>query len=109
MSSSFACKSLGDRPGTTFPVQPVGLDALPVSNPEKRLRRRTPPIRRWMQRDEKNRPTRPSRPTTTGALDAHGKCLSSAILDLEIPEDDGVTGDATFQAGTNASDALPPR
>ena len=47
--------------------------------------------------------------TRSLALDAHGKCLSSAILDLEIPEDDGATGDATFQAGNNASDAMPPR
>ena len=46
--------------------------------------------------------------TRSLALDAHGKCLSSAILDLESPEDDGATGDATFQAGNNASDALPP-
>jgi hypothetical protein len=27
--------------------------------------------------------------TRSLALDAHGKCLSSAILDLEIPDDDG--------------------
>ena len=27
--------------------------------------------------------------TRSLALDAHGKCLGSAILDLEIPEDDG--------------------
>ena len=47
--------------------------------------------------------------TRSLALDAHGKCLSSAILDLEITEDDGATGDATFQAGNNASDAMPPQ
>ena len=29
--------------------------------------------------------------TRSLALDAHGKCLSSAILDLEIPDDDGLT------------------
>jgi hypothetical protein len=27
--------------------------------------------------------------TRSLALDAHGKCLASAILDLEIPDDDG--------------------
>ena len=30
--------------------------------------------------------------TRSLALDAHGKCLSSAILDLEIPDDDGPNG-----------------
>ena len=30
--------------------------------------------------------------TRSLALDAHGKCLASAILDLEIPDDDGLTG-----------------
>ncbi len=30
--------------------------------------------------------------TRSLALDAHGKCLGSAILDLEIPDDDGPTG-----------------
>ena len=31
--------------------------------------------------------------TRSLALDAHGKCLASAILDLEIPEDDGRGGE----------------
>ena len=30
--------------------------------------------------------------TRSLALDAHGKCLSSAILDLEIPDDGGPNG-----------------
>ena len=30
--------------------------------------------------------------TRSLALDTHGKCLSSAILDLEIPDDDGPNG-----------------
>ena len=30
--------------------------------------------------------------TRSLALDAHGKCLGSAILDLEIPDDDGPNG-----------------
>ena len=30
--------------------------------------------------------------TRSLALDAHGKCLGSAILDLEIPDDDGPRG-----------------
>jgi hypothetical protein len=30
--------------------------------------------------------------TRSLALDAHGKCLSSAILDLEIPDDDRPNG-----------------
>ena len=30
--------------------------------------------------------------TRSLALDAHGKCLGSAILDLEIPDDDGPAG-----------------
>ena len=32
--------------------------------------------------------------TRSLALDAHGKCLSSAILDLEIPDDGDAQGDA---------------
>ena len=32
--------------------------------------------------------------TRSLALDAHGKCLSSAILDLEIPDDGDAPGDA---------------
>ncbi len=32
--------------------------------------------------------------TRSLALDAHGKCLGSAILDLEIPEDDGRHGES---------------
>ncbi len=32
--------------------------------------------------------------TRSLALDAHGKCLGSALLDLEIPDDDSAPGDA---------------
>ena len=39
--------------------------------------------------------------TRSLALDAHGKCLSSAILDLEIPDDEGAPGDADAQAVRN--------
>jgi hypothetical protein len=33
--------------------------------------------------------------TRSLSLDAHGKCLSSAILDIEIPGEDSATGDAS--------------
>ena len=33
--------------------------------------------------------------TRSLSLDAHGKCLSSAILDIEIPGEDSTTGDAS--------------
>jgi hypothetical protein len=45
--------------------------------------------------------------TRTLALDAHGKSLSSALLDMDIPDDDAIRVDGTDCHGERVSDGHP--